>query len=410
MDKRLLILTDYYLPKAYANGECVKRLVDEFIKDGFIIDLICYKYLNKTLLKKDNGINYYPMKPNFRLNCFLKAEEYKGTLRGKINHFFGKLSSIVKKALFYKYLPLVNLSFPRRIKRKVLELINTNKYYGVISALKPMDTNYAISKLVDKKLINCPWIIYCLDTLVDPTNKKAVSYWYDYFVSRCTKFFYMESRKQEVYQYTSKPHQDKLVEADIPLLIEPNKECSCSLLEKDIEHWSYFGALGNKHYKTDDLLNMFFSLPNDKKRILHFFSRGRNVDKKYLDMNNEYKVVIEHGYVDKDKMEEYMNSSDILVSLKYSDQISAKIFEYIGFKKPIIHISGHQKDPDIKYLEKYPNALIISTSKMDVPQMVKSYKAWKKSETNDLSCFEKNTPRYSVNEIKKTLEEYWRTR
>lgn len=67
------------------------------------------------------------------------------------------------------------------------------------------------------------------------------------------------------------------------------------------------------------------------------------------------------GTVKKDKIIDLYQYSDFLISLGNTiiNQVPSKTFEYIGLRKPIIHLAKNTKCPVIKYLKNYPSKLIL---------------------------------------------------
>ena len=90
-----------------------------------------------------------------------------------------------------------------------------------------------------------------------------------------------------------------------------------------------------------------------------------------------------------------MATADVIVSLKTSDQISAKIFECMSYGKPIVHFSGHKNDPNVYYLEKYT-----------LGNIVKMYEENQESELNKLVQFLETSAGKQVDptELKRTFE------
>ena len=89
-----------------------------------------------------------------------------------------------------------------------------------------------------------------------------------------------------------------------------------------------------------------------------FYSSGSGV--KALDtcgLNN----VRHFEWVSRDELENIYYNADALLSIseKSGTQISSKIFDYMSFDKPIIHIYFHDDDVNLKYLRHYNNCLCL---------------------------------------------------
>ena len=129
--------------------------------------------------------------------------------------------------------------------------------------------------------------------------------------------------------------------------------------------------------------------------MLHLYTRGAEADRIAAMANKEKLNVRVHGYVDAATLESIMATADVIVSLKTSGQISAKIFECMSYGKPIVHFSGKKNDPDVYYLEKYI-----------LGNIVKMYEENQESELNKLVQFLENSAGKQVDptELKKTFE------
>lgn len=423
--KKILFVTDRYYPKMTANAICAHNLINVYLSKGFEVDLVFISHPNVQAPKNFNNLNLFPVKPNARLKFFILSEDYQNTLKGRLLYFIGKMFSIFSKLFFFLFLPLTTIVLPHRYYSVIKELTDKNDYYAVVSILQPLEASVAISKLKKKKLINIPWIVFCVDTFVKSwgnlhQNTDSKHYkspiWYKLFLKYCDGYLFMASRLNEYEQKDLAKWNAKLCMVDLPMLTLPDEIAnenitmeSCN--DKCIEKFGYFGSLGGQHYDYHDLLNFFFSLPNDTKRELHLFTRGCNLSQNELVRMTDRKKIINHGYVDAKTMRYYIEKMDYLVSLKYSDQISAKTFQYISYCKPIIHFSGSNSDPNVRYLRKYPLSFIVDTTSTSLDFAVEKFLKWKPDLTIDINylkhTYELNTPTYCVSKINDFIERFW---
>lgn len=70
------------------------------------------------------------------------------------------------------------------------------------------------------------------------------------------------------------------------------------------------------------------------------------------------------GWVDKIRLNEAYEKADAFISIaeKNGKQMSSKIFEYMSYGKPIIHIYYVDDDVNLKYLQQYSKVLCIKAS------------------------------------------------
>lgn len=119
----------------------------------------------------------------------------------------------------------------------------------------------------------------------------------------------------------------------------------------------FTGSL-RKGYVEPDYILRLFSSPNLSNDRVIFYSAGNDVGKiDKCDLNN----IIAKEWIPRPELEGELKRADALISIaeKSGEQISSKIFDYMSFKKPIIHIYYHDNDVNVKYLKNYSDSLCI---------------------------------------------------
>lgn len=99
MKKRLLVLTDKYFPRPYANAMCAQDLIRVWSQQGHTVDVIAYADYDGTPHSWEGNSIYY-VKPDERLRLFYYADTYRKTMRGKTAYFFANVLSKVKGTIF----------------------------------------------------------------------------------------------------------------------------------------------------------------------------------------------------------------------------------------------------------------------------------------------------------------------
>ena len=411
-NKRILFVLGNYYPKPYANSICAQNIIDLYLKDNCVVDVICIQRPGSERINKLNGVNLHYVQPNFRLKMFLLYADTKNKFFKILYHFLGKLMSFAFRLFCFPWLPRMSFSLSNRYYKCIKDLAENNSYDGVISFVNPLDGALGMVKFKKRTKKHLKWIVYCIDTLTnskDKTHPKKC-YLYKKFLQYCDKYIVMKSNKTEYGLPYLNDYKDKISVCDLPFVLKSDSkidENTASLYQFDNnhEHWSYFGSIGGKHYSYVDFLDFFFALPDDKKRVLHFFTRGSDINYDFASKESEYKKVIMHGYVNPETMSTCLECSDILVSIKYSNVISAKYLQYMSLGKRIIHFSGCESDPDIKYLSKYNNAIILTPYISSFEEMVKYFLAYKENKSMSFEevkkVFIQNTPEFS----KKIIDE-----
>lgn len=410
MNKRILFVLNDYYPKPYANGNCAQNLIDLYLKDSVSVDVLCVRHPLYKYPSTWNGVELHTVKPNLRLAMFLNAADTKSYFKKKLYLLFGRVLSLATRIFLFPFLPLMTISLHKRYEKEILKLYKANKYDGVVTIINPLEAGLAMVNLRKKKKIDAKWAVFCVDNVLENSEKDKSkvrgSYLYENFLKYADRYICIKTRLSD-YQ---RPYLDglrgNLVVGDLPLIKKPEHadKIQDDEFDSEHEHWCYYGSIGGKHYPYNEFLNFFYSLPNDKKRKLHIFTRSFQLEGVNSNRDNEFKKIVIHDYVGKKTMGSYFNMTDVFVSIKYTSNISAKFFEYISTGGKIVHFSGTKYDQDAIYLEKYPNAIVLKVYEKDINQLVEQYMNFKKTkiEFNQIiDTFVENTPEYN----KKIIDE-----
>lgn len=415
---KLLVLTDKYFPRAYANAMCAQELIRVWTQQGVSVDVLAYDDFDGTPDRWEDNAVYY-VKPDERLRLFYYADTYRNTPKGKTAHILANILSKAKGTILLPWQPFYSFSFPRRIYKKMCELQEKNCYDGVIAILKPLDSNIAACKF-KAKYPDVPYVVFCVDTLRKTFVEQHISkkfadafIWEKKILQNCDAYFYMHSRKGDYELPRYDPYRGKLRETDMPRFkVKDIDKIPRYDFGEDGEHWVYAGSIGGPHYNPNQLLEIFKKIENSPKRVLHLYTRGAETDRIAAMANKEKLNVRVHGYVDAATLESIMATADVIVSLKTSDQISAKIFECMSYGKPVVHYSGHRDDPDAYYVNKYASGRVVKmyaenrdAEISDLLQFLKNSIGKKVNSAELIKEFEMSTPEYSAKKIIKAIQE-----
>lgn len=414
--KKFLVLTDKYFPRPYANAMCAQELIDVWSKD-YVVDVIAYEDFDGTP-SQWNGNNIYYVRPDERLRLYYYADKKRNSRKGEIAHLAANVLSKVKGIILLPWQPFYSFSFPRRIYKKMCELQEKNKYDGVIAILNPLDSNIAACKF-KLKYPDIPYIVFCVDTLrktfVEQHIGKSFAdafMWEKKILQNCDSYFYMSSRREDYAPVRYEPYCNKLRETDMPRFkIKDVKHIPQYDFGEEAEHWVYAGSIGGPHYDANGMIEVFNQISNNPKRILHLYTRGREAERiKKLAKSRNMNIRV-HGYVDADTLKSIMATADVIVSLKTSDQISAKIFECISYGKTVVHFCGHENDPNVDYLEKYTLGHIVKMYTNNKVEEVENLNSFLNDAVGRIvaleeleSTFEMSTPEYSAKKILEEIE------
>lgn len=369
---KILFVTDKYYPKPLANAVCVQSVVDCLSEQGVEVDVLAFKDSGIDLPKSYHDARVGGIVPSieFRLSYYGRNGQH-GVL-GKAASRAGSVLSKLKKIIYLPWFPMNSIVFPYRLKHRISQLYSENGYDAVVTAMAPFDGAMA-GYLFNKANPEANWIVYALDTIENtsfpflPRNLVEGRFWFSRFVKQSDLCIVMRSRMD---WYKSRGYcamAKNLQASDIPLLIK--KRDAAVAGDYDFgdgdEHWVYAGSLNPPHYRHNDLIRYFQSLPRDKRRVLHFYSGGNGFEALKVIADASGGMIRCHDYVPHGELERILKTADVLVSMKYSDQISAKIFEYMSYGKPVLHVSGAESDPNIRYLSRYERGLVLYSGDHD---------------------------------------------
>lgn len=120
----------------------------------------------------------------------------------------------------------------------------------------------------------------------------------------------------------------------------------------------FAGALNKGSVEPSVYIELIKQLKHRKLFRTKFFSSGNAVD----DLKNKEDLNITHlNWIPHEQLRMELHNSDILLSIAQIEgkQISSKIFEYMSYGKPILHIYYSDEDINLKYLKKYPLSICI---------------------------------------------------
>lgn len=127
----------------------------------------------------------------------------------------------------------------------------------------------------------------------------------------------------------------------------------------------YAGGLDRWQRSPFEVCSLLSELKEVKGRkiLYQFFSYG-NVQKKLKDIYGMNKNFSINNAISKDELDGFYKNADLLLTIGNRDPafVPSKIFDCISYCKPIIHFSFNEKDPYIRYLDKYPLSLIVNVN------------------------------------------------
>ena len=416
---KYLFVLDKYYPKPLANAVCMQNIIDDLTSKGNEVVVLCYEDELNEKLESYHGNKIYYVRPDAKQRNFFKAEFYAGTKLEKKYFRRGKLHSLSRKLLTFNYEPFYSFSFPRRIRKLMVDIVKKERIEVIVTCLHPFDGVYATYRAKKKGLLkDIPWVVYAVDNTDNLRLRKLLklrsshNYWCKKFLKYCTGFIYMESRHKDYEIKKFEKYQNKLFPADLPTFIVDNKPCKESTSSKDV--WAYLGSMDLAHYNPHFALEFLLQTKDFSNSEYHFYSRGTGVTQLKEKEVEFPKSIFVHDYVSREEVEKIKESVTGFISIKVSKYISAKIFEYISTLKPIIHFSSIEGDPNAIYLEKYPRAVIVKESeyrsgKYTLENFYKDLESAKNRKVSfeDIEeIYQMNKPEYSARLIEEIIKKH----
>ncbi len=319
-----------------ANAICVNEIL-KTIKNKQ--DFIIVTDINSTFNEFESEINQFK-------TCFIPLE--KNSRKINFNDWKKKCINLIKKMLKEDNIKqIITISFPFEI----LE----------------------IGLTIKREFPSIKWVIYELDPFL--YNKLFKNY-YLWFIRRLIRefivFYYADvillthelykQYQRGIYSY----YRSKLVDIGIPLL-KINSYSNDIVPKGEKKSAVYIGNFYSKIRDPEYMLQIFSEL-NGVIELGIYGDLNNNIKYKKLENSN----ISFFNRVSKDDIEVILENTNFLINIgnKLDNQLPSKVLEYIGTGKPIIHFSSTEDDTCLKYLKKYPLALIINEHEKTIVEHV----------------------------------------
>jgi len=148
----------------------------------------------------------------------------------------------------------------------------------------------------------------------------------------------------------------------------------------------FLGKVYNNIRNPSFALNVFSKL----KSNIHFTLMTNTGEVDFSEYNINYDNITLIPFHPRNVALYAIGQTDILVNIGNTVlcQVPAKIFEYMGSGKPIIHFSKLKKDPSLVYVNKYPHALVINELEDTVDSAQLRIQAFCEKYSNTVLSFE----------------------
>ena len=408
--KKILIMTDAFLPKALANGICVHQIAKSLIEMGYEVHIISYKKKGESKYEIIDQIKIHRVKQRLFFALRLYGEENANSFLGKIAYNLAMVINKVKKLIYISHYPMTSVIFTLRYYFKAKKLHKEHNIDLIISVYNPIES-YAAGILLKRKFPNIKLVLYVLDSLTNNGLTRFISQklndnkgwtWEKRGYSIADLILNMKCHEEHHSRQRYDQYRKKMKIVDIPLFRSITCKQDTNFFDSSIINIVYTGALGYEYRNPKYLCDLFLSIPNIDSYKLHFFSRGNSESllENYSQISSG--KIVRHGYVDVKTSINAICNASILVSIGNSNSIMipSKIFEYMSTGKPIIHIFSRNDDSCLPYYSKYENVLLIDQYDSFEVNMNKLNIFIRNQDNIDInsikSIFNENTPEYTA--------------
>ena len=327
MKKVLFVLGNYY-PTPSANGICVDKIINKLKTKNISAVVLSLQQHGDNM----EGLYFY--NPPF---YFSKTK----------NKFSDKLLSFLKifnKTLFY---PFVNGGFYRKIQKQINTIYKKEGFDCIVSVSYPRDACLAAIKF-KKKHKNLKVISYFLDPFTDERKHKFIPK--TKAIKKCLKYE-QQIIKKSSFVIAQLEHKEHFYNNYSNNILNKISFLGVPLLERKNSF--------NNHYFNNEILSAVFagSLYNEIRNpsyAIELFKRTHNfIFNIYSNANEQWiKSMIDGaGNIHYHKSIPYANISDVLsqanilinIENTISNSTPSKVFEYLGYCKPIINFTKNKE-------------------------------------------------------------------
>lgn len=417
--KHLVINVGEYHPYMSPNGKMVRNLV-ELLKSRFCITVLTRR--NYTGLEKRCMIDGVPVIRIVDMNQII--HNYLAEKISQSNNLFFRflfeILLLVKRIIFIIPRIVRNRSisghYIKKIKHELYAINRQNEIDVLLSVSAPHEEVFAGVEFCKEKKQNCKLFIYQMDRYANSSSLYICKY--DLIrknknniemelsaLSECKRIFVLppiaEHYKESIYRQFS----NKIIVTEHPLV---KKKAIASETENKMGdgkiHVIYAGSLNKKNRNPSYLLEMFNSnIMRSSKVVLDLYTFGDCQDIIYEYQKRNLEKINSYGKVSSYSINKILEQSDILLTIgnNSDNEVPSKLFEYISFLKPIIHLYYSDNDLYLQYLKDYPRYICL---KMEENRLVDNVNrllefcmksvGYEISESKILDIFNKCTPEY----------------
>lgn len=421
---KVLFITHSYPSEASANVLCDDKIIQELIKKNiFDITVLSYRFNYQPKKQMINNIKIHRFSRSFWWNIYTWARHQKSSWKTKIifliDRFLLRFKQFITIPIFPIYQPFAILLY----YINACCLMKKENFDLIISEHNGLDT-LMTGYLLKKKFPKIKFMPIFWDALSGGFKEKYLPVKFSKYRKQklelkifkvADKIIAMDSHKEHLLRIIKNEEiLNKIKFLNIPYFIKNNdvpKTEQEVLLPITNKHIVF---AGNLWQRNPEYFIKVLSLCKLSNVTLWLISGSKKSD--YINqMAKKYQVDIKYlDFVPHDKLINILYQASFLLNFGVTNPnaISGKIFEYMGFGKPIISTYAIDNEACIPYLKKYPISLLLDEKNNNIEEQAKVLKKFIEENIDKRVSYEeiapifyKNTPQAYVEEINKLLTE-----
>lgn len=357
-----------------ANGICTHAVMERLAENHGVYCITNREWGMPERFEK-NSVNYLTVRPRYvyAIGSMLARREMP---EGK-RKLWRKLQFVMDRAKLVLSLgswPLLSPAYARRIETVARRLCREADIGCIVPVYTQIDTLIAANR-IKKDHPEVFYIPYFLDALSggyglrvftqEKTRQKGLA-WERRLLPNADRIIAMESSRPHHEKYSAcEPYFDRIAYFDLPLLRRDPPAAGEPLMNREKCNLVYVGTLPGGIRSPEYLLKVFGHLEGDQYRFWFVGTSDCAALNEAAARDPRIHVV---GRCPHELALRYEAQADVLVNIGNTNpnMTPSKIFEYLSFGKPILSTTAVAGEPSLRYLEKYPLALVLDENEADI--------------------------------------------
>lgn len=377
--RHIVVLVGEYLPFISPNGNIANNLIEE-LKKTYKITVITRK--NDINLERESifdGVKIIRI-PDYNLIIHKLCNEKIMKSTRLLDKTFYKIVLYIKRGFFFLPRLFSGQSISKYYVRKILRVLIKLNLNEKIDVLIPVSAPHeeVMAGVKFKKNYNgeINLLIYQLDRFSNANSLYPTKMFINTKINNnislesqalktCDKLFILPPLRQHYSNPNYRYLQEKITVTEHPLVKNISEHGGRGVIENKSISILYAGSLDTKLRSPKYLFELFRTESiRDSNLILNLYTFGN-----CQPIIDKYKILIkdkifDYGRVSFNEVQNKMINCDFLLTIgnNSDNEVPSKLFEYLSFCKPIIHLYYSDNDVYLEYLKTYEHSICL---KMD---------------------------------------------